>query len=175
MLALRNCARARMRQERKALKATQQQAMLHAQAGAAPMHLRPAKTKMERSEEEEAAAAAMLSSPGRSSNPGSAIKKRRTDGSPVDYGMSCFTGALFAYVCRCACAPSLQRGRVDACYTVWPRSAASLYHAAARGETAYDQSSAALVGSSLRWHVVLSRASYLVWVSCSLHFIYYFA
>lgn len=109
MLAL-PCARARTRQERKALKATQQQAMLNAQAGAAPMHLRPAKTKMERSEEEEAAAAAMLSSPGRSSNPGSGMKKRRTDGSPADYGMSCFTGVLFACVCWCVRAPSLQMG-----------------------------------------------------------------
>jgi len=38
-------------QERKALKATQQQAILTAQAGAAPMHLRPAKTKQEKLDE----------------------------------------------------------------------------------------------------------------------------
>ena len=70
--------------ERKALKATQQQALLNAQAGAAPMHLRPGKTKQERSEEEEAAAAALF--------PGSGIKKRRGDGWPGDCLLPCFAG-----------------------------------------------------------------------------------
>lgn len=70
--------------ERKALKASQQQAALNAQAGAVPMHLRPGKSKHERSEEEEAAARAFYAYNG--------LDSSGDYGWAADAELACFAG-----------------------------------------------------------------------------------
>jgi hypothetical protein len=70
--------------ERKALKASQQQAALNAQAGAAPMHLRPGKSKHERSEEEEADARAFYAHNG--------LDTSGDYGWAADAELACFAG-----------------------------------------------------------------------------------